>query len=392
MTKPLGGFHREIHPDSPSPTFPVRLSPMRKLTTTLCVTLAVILGSSGVSFALPSCPGSYNKHTWTDCFGTWTVSSGVHAGFKYVGEFWDGTPHGQGTYTFSAPSPSAGEKYVGEVRYGKKHGQGTYTFRAPSPHAGQKYVGEFRDNKYHGQGTQTFSAPHKGAGVKYVGEFRKNKRHGQGTLTFSAPHKSAGYKYVGEFWDDKRHGQGTLAFSAPSPNAGEKYVGEVRYGKRWGQGTYTWSAPSPHAGQKYVGEYKDNKYHGQGIFTYANGLIMAGFYRHGKVVKPSQYLAEEVREQLTPCFSLQMGMKGNNNYRPIKITIELTKNGALEKPPTILNSNLYKNNFNFRARAESAIMALKNPICVPFKLPLSLYDSWKTITFYFDDREFLLLK
>ena len=35
----------------------------------------------------------------------------------------DGTPHGQGTYTFSFK-----DKYVGGFKDGLRHGQGTYTF------------------------------------------------------------------------------------------------------------------------------------------------------------------------------------------------------------------------------------------------------------------------
>ena len=42
---------------------------------------------------------------------------------KYEGEYKDGKPHGQGTYTWAD-----GGKYVGEYKDGKKHGQGTFTY------------------------------------------------------------------------------------------------------------------------------------------------------------------------------------------------------------------------------------------------------------------------
>ena len=70
---------------------------MRKLTATLCLTIAVLLGSAGVSFALPECPRLYNKDTWTNCWGTYTWASGN----KYVGEYRNGLRHGQGTFTFA---------------------------------------------------------------------------------------------------------------------------------------------------------------------------------------------------------------------------------------------------------------------------------------------------
>ena len=56
---------------------------------------------------------------------------------KYVGEYKDGIPNGQGTLT----SPD-GRKYVGDFKDGEKHGQGTYTF--PS---GKTGVGEFKGDK-----------------------------------------------------------------------------------------------------------------------------------------------------------------------------------------------------------------------------------------------------
>ena len=58
-------------------------------------------------------------------------------GDKYVGEFKDDKPNGQGTYTWSD-----GRKYEGEFKDGYRNGQGTYTL--PN---GSKYVGEWRENK-----------------------------------------------------------------------------------------------------------------------------------------------------------------------------------------------------------------------------------------------------
>ena len=56
---------------------------------------------------------------------------------KYVGEYKDGKPNGQGTLTLSD-----GTKYVGEFKDGNQNGQGTYTWSD-----GRKYVGEWKDGK-----------------------------------------------------------------------------------------------------------------------------------------------------------------------------------------------------------------------------------------------------
>ena len=103
---------------------------MRHLTVSILVTLAVLLGSAGESFALPECPGSptNSKKVWTswnNCEGT--VISTIF-GSKYVGEWKDGKRHGQGTLYYLADNQFKGDIYVGEFKDGKWHGQGTYTF------------------------------------------------------------------------------------------------------------------------------------------------------------------------------------------------------------------------------------------------------------------------
>ena len=74
---------------------------------TVALTLAFFAGDvaaqvSGTSFAappvqrpLPPCPGS-TILSWTACMGTYTLPDGT----KYVSEWKDGKPIGQGTMTF----------------------------------------------------------------------------------------------------------------------------------------------------------------------------------------------------------------------------------------------------------------------------------------------------
>jgi hypothetical protein len=92
---------------------------MKHLTAIFCLTITLLLGSSGVSYALPDCPEDQTQR-YHNCFGTDT--------FRY------------------------GDKYVGEYKDNRKNGQGTYTYGD-----GKKYVGEFKDNTYHGEGTLFFA-------------------------------------------------------------------------------------------------------------------------------------------------------------------------------------------------------------------------------------------
>ena len=105
---------------------------------------------------LPKCEGNDEKissfsvkhfrmvRKWTNCHGT-TISP---KGAKYVGDFYKGNFHGQGTFT-----GIDGRKYVGQYKKHKKHGQGTYTYAN-----GDKYIGEWKKGLRHGQGTFTYAS------------------------------------------------------------------------------------------------------------------------------------------------------------------------------------------------------------------------------------------
>ena len=156
---------------------------------------------------LPECKGNDIKNPlkkfvktkkWTNCHGTFLDLKGKPA---YVGEFYKGQPHGQGTFAH------AGRKYVGQWKKGKQHGEGTYTYAN-----GDKYVGEWKKGKYYGKGTYTYAN-----GDKYVGEWKKAKynkpdnlreRNGRGTYIYAN-----GDKYVGEWKKGLRHGNGTFTHS-----------------------------------------------------------------------------------------------------------------------------------------------------------------------------------
>ena len=79
---------------------------------------------------------------------------------KYLGEFENLIPNGQGTYTFPD-----GEKYVGKWKNGKYNGEGTFT--RPN---GTKYIGKYKDGLKNGQGILTSYL-----GFKFEGEWNNNK-------------------------------------------------------------------------------------------------------------------------------------------------------------------------------------------------------------------------
>ena len=96
---------------------------MRKLTATLCLTIAVLLGSEVRGFDLPPCRGSYHN-----CFGTQTFPNGD----KYVGEFSNGKRHGQGTYTFANGRVQEGIWKNNKFQYAQKVSPTGTAIKAPT--------------------------------------------------------------------------------------------------------------------------------------------------------------------------------------------------------------------------------------------------------------------
>ena len=110
------------------------------------------------------CPGSPLKKkyssipsSWHNCEGTFVFTDKGFENNKYLGEFKDGQPNGQGTYYFLADNENYGDKYAGQFKDGIIYGQGTYYFLADNEFKGDKYEGEYKDGNRNGQGTYTFA-------------------------------------------------------------------------------------------------------------------------------------------------------------------------------------------------------------------------------------------
>jgi hypothetical protein len=73
----------------------------------------------------------------------------------------------------------------------------------------------------------------------------------------------------------------------------------------------------------------------------------------------------------------------------IEIRILLNPDGTLRGAPRIEDQARMSNDPFFRAVAESALRALRKPLCSPLKLPYSEYDEWKEIILTFNPREAL---
>ena len=99
-------------------------------------------------------------------------------------------------------------------------------------------------------------------------------------------------------------------------------------------------------------------------------------------------LAQAIRQQLAPCWSIPAGAKDAADMS-VAIRLRLNPDGALGGQPRIEDTARLNRDLSFRTVAESALRALRNPNCMPLKLPYDQYDVWREILFVFDPREAL---
>lgn len=99
-------------------------------------------------------------------------------------------------------------------------------------------------------------------------------------------------------------------------------------------------------------------------------------------------LAQQVKRQVTPCWSIPAGIKDAAQMR-IGVRIYLNPDGSLRGNPRIEDQRRLDDDTGYRAVAESALRALRNPRCSPLRLPIKQYELWQEITFNFDPRELL---
>ncbi len=92
-----------------------------------------------------------------------------------------------------------------------------------------------------------------------------------------------------------------------------------------------------------------------------------------------------VRRQIAQCWNLQAGAKEAENLI-IEIYVSMNPDGTV-RHARIQNSDRVAGDPFFRAAAESALRAVLNPRCQPFKLPRDRYARWQTMALIFDPKE-----
>lgn len=206
---------------------------------------------------LEPCQGK-NIKAWDVCVGeaVWPDAR------KYLGEWKNGQPHGQGTLTDSKGAQFLGEfdegrfsglQRVWGFKNGLPSGYGQYTFSD-----GTRYTGEWRNGLFHGLGTLKLKD-----GAEYRGQWKAGKPDGRGVFI------SRDTEYRGDFSNGQRDGQGFLK------KENYTYQGTWKNNKPHGWGAET------NFNEIYAGEWKDGLYDGHGAKHFGGLTRYSGNWRYG---------------------------------------------------------------------------------------------------------------
>lgn len=338
----------------------------------------------------------------------------------YVGEFYSGTIHGNGVYTWAN-----GTTYNGEWYRGHRNGIGTFVFKRENisvirtyenvnagKWVGDKYIvkgifvnsgflkdcsgkfssicdkleklsrsssdndsarpraackvidqdisanyrGDCRNGLAHGQGL----AYDKDA---YVGSFVSGKKQGVGAYRWENRNR-----YEGDWFADLAHGKGIKRWAN-----GDRYDGEWKGDKQHGKGVLTWAD-----GQRYDGEWRDGSKHGKGVSTWKDGSSYSyrGEYRNGLYSGYGVFEKVNFRNQIAYKYSGNWS-EGKKHGKGVEIIFESTYRTNWVKGERHGAGTIQDDEGTFRAQWENGTLIWKEE---------TRASSYRTGGFDFNDR------
>ncbi|MGE4351162.1 MAG: hypothetical protein AB7E52_03125 [Bdellovibrionales bacterium] len=96
---------------------------------------------------------------------------------------------------------------------------------------------------------------------------------------------------------------------------------------------------------------------------------------------------DALRRQISSCWNMPIGAR-NAETLIVEVLIDVNEDRTVSSAQ-IVDQMRYNTDTHFRAAAEAALRALRNPKCSPLELPPDQYEQWKTIRFTFDPRDML---
>lgn len=96
---------------------------------------------------------------------------------------------------------------------------------------------------------------------------------------------------------------------------------------------------------------------------------------------------DALRRQISSCWNAPVGARDIQNL-VVELVIDVSPDRTVMNTD-IVDKGRYASDSFFRAAADSAVRAVRNPKCSPLELPADKYDQWKRIDFTFDPRDML---
>jgi outer membrane biosynthesis protein TonB len=96
---------------------------------------------------------------------------------------------------------------------------------------------------------------------------------------------------------------------------------------------------------------------------------------------------DAIRQQITPCWNVPAGSKMAEELA-VEVRVFMNRDGSI-RDPMILDKGRYNRDTAFRAAADAAERALRNPRCTPLKYPPEKYNQMKNFIFRFDPSDML---
>lgn len=96
---------------------------------------------------------------------------------------------------------------------------------------------------------------------------------------------------------------------------------------------------------------------------------------------------DALRRQISQCWNIPIGARDAESL-VVEVLIEVNQDRTVRSAVVTDQSRVNSDPF-YRAAAESALRALRNPKCSPLELPPDKYEEWKTIRFNFDPKDML---
>lgn len=96
---------------------------------------------------------------------------------------------------------------------------------------------------------------------------------------------------------------------------------------------------------------------------------------------------DALRRQLSRCWSIMAGAE-NAEDLVVEIRMQVNEDRTVQSAE-VVDLGRYAADEYFRAAADSALRAVRNPLCSPLELPEGKYQQWKAIKVRFDPREML---